>query len=91
MYQPCVKFISHTVSYAGFMVMIIVSSFQFSDEQKNLVDFYEFLPPNLTMMYEMYMENSALKYRFDFPEVHFKIRHDKPTVMDVLITIWIAG
>lgn len=91
MYQPCVKFMSHTISYAGFMIMIIVSSFQFSDEQKNLIEFYEYLPSNLTLKYENYMKNNDLKYRLDFPIYRFKIRHDKPTVMDILITIWIAG
>lgn len=71
--------------------MIIVSSFQFSEEEKNFTEFYDYLPDNFTDEYETYMNYSDLTYHLSFPNYHFKIRHDKPTVMDILITIWIAG
>lgn len=71
--------------------MIIVSSFQFSEEEKNFTEFYDYLPDNFTDEYETYMNYSDLTYHLSFQNYHFKIRHDKPTVMDVLITIWIAG
>jgi hypothetical protein len=91
MYQPCVKFLSHTITYVVFILMLIISSIQFSSEEKATKRMLEILPDNLTYNYTAYMENQSLKYRFNVVNLDFPVRRDKPSAMDVFISIWIAG
>lgn len=91
MYQPCVKFLSHTVSYMAFILMIIISSIQFSEEEKATMRLHELLPNNLSVNYSSYLAFQNIKYKFETRNENFPIRRDRPSLMDILISIWIAG
>jgi len=89
MYQPFVKFLSHTISYMIFIVLLIVSSVKFSSEQMSTKKFSDFLPENLFSNYTTYANRDDLEYKFEFSD--FYIRMDQPSEMDIAITIWIIG
>lgn len=91
MYQPCVKFISHTLTYMVFIIMIIVSSVQFSEEQKNTKKFSNHLPNVFYNNYTTYSLNKTLIHKLHFRNLDFSLRRDQPSEMDIAITIWIIG
>jgi hypothetical protein len=88
MQQPCVKFLSHTVTYLAFIIMIIVSSVQFSEEQKNMMKFSKLVDSKYDN-YTNYFIRNDLKYKFEAGD--FYIRRDDPSELDIAITIWIIG
>jgi hypothetical protein len=88
MCQPCVKFISHTITYIVFILLIIISSLQFAQDEKQARKFsnlYPALMPNFTD----YVNNVYLKYRFN--ENDFYLRSSFPSNIDFVISIWIFG
>lgn len=86
--QPCVKFISHTITYMIFIILIIVSSVKFSEEQKESVKFSKLMPENLYNNYTSYV-SLPIDYKFEF--VDFWVRNHVPSELDIAITIWIIG
>ena len=89
MTQPCIKFIAHTITYLAFIIMIILSSLQFSVEEGTSSRFSEHLDKILYKNYTQYRLNDKLVFKFDF--IDFFIRKNKPTALDLTITIWITG
>lgn len=91
MYQPCIKFLSHTISYLIFILIIIISSIQFSEEQKNTIKLSEHLTEIYLKNFSTYMSKKDLKYKLEFEDIDFSIRRDSPSVIDIFITIFIVG
>lgn len=91
MYQPCIKFLSHTIAYLIFITLLIISSVQFAVEQKNTIKLSQHLTENFFKNYSTYMSKNDLKYKFDFENIDFSIRRDSPSVIDITITIFIVG
>lgn len=74
-----------------FVILIIVSSFKFVEEEKNTIKISKHLPSVMYSNYTTYMKIQGLQYKFNFNNLDFSIRNDYPSQMDILITIWIAG
>lgn len=91
MYQPCIKFLSHTISYLIFILIIIISSIQFSEEQKNTIKLSEHLTDFFFKNFSAYMSKKDLKYKLEFEDIDFSIRRDCPSAIDIFITIFIFG
>jgi hypothetical protein len=88
MRQPCIKFISHTVTYIGFIGMIIVSSLKFAEEQQSRERF-SFSFPQYAQIFSNYASNTTFKYRF--PNSDFYIRMQQPSNLDYAISLWVLG
>ena len=68
--------------------MIILSCLQTPEEQKTSERFSD-LYPSFNQTFYDYSTNTALKIRF--PTSDFYIRMHKPSNLDYMITLWIAG
>lgn len=88
MSQPCIKFVTHTTFYVVFIALIIVSSLQFAEVEKNAVKFSDFYP-KFVDNFTSYVNNSNLKYKFF--DSDFYIRPSFPSNIDIVITIWVIG
>jgi hypothetical protein len=90
MNQPCIKFISHSISYMIFIIMIITSSILFQKEEINKTSFENFLKENnLYNNFSCYFQDYLSDKVGDLNQ--FKMRADKPNTFDILISIWIIG
>jgi hypothetical protein len=93
MKQPCIKFISHTISYMAFIIMLIISSLQFAAEQQDTIKLSSFLnmshSPIFFNNYTSYVERTDIPEHYKFSD--FSIRIDRPSSLDIAITIWIIG
>lgn len=85
--QPCVKFVAHTATYIIFILMIIISSIQYSIEETP--KFSSYLGDQLFATYIQYRSQALPQYRFDFKD--FYVRKEAPTALEFIITIWIMG
>jgi hypothetical protein len=88
MSQPCVKFVISIISYAGFVSLLIVSSLQFAQVEKESSRFSVRFPvfkDNLTE----YVERTDLRYRFFQDD--FYLRASVPNTIDLVISIWVVG
>jgi hypothetical protein len=92
MNQPCVKFLSHTVSYIIFIIMLITSSIQLSNEQAYLEKFSAFIG-DYFQNYTTYQNGStfSMNMTYHFKLNDFFIRMHKPSELDVTLTIMIIG
>ncbi len=86
--QPCIKFVAHTIMYLVFVVLIMISSLQFTNQEKNESRFSKHYP-NLTVTMETYVNNTDLPYRAAFAD--FYLRPSLPNQLDIVINIWIIG
>lgn len=85
---PCIKFITFSMSYLGFMVLLIISSLRFI--QLDLTDgLFSDLYPAFKHNYENYINNHNLTYKF--PIADFYIRNTKPNSIDIAICVWLLG
>ncbi|CAF3484392.1 unnamed protein product [Rotaria sp. Silwood1] len=93
--QPCIKFIGHTISYAIFIILIILSSLLFAGEfqkpLKRLINIY----PNLTQLLndtinlcQNTYSNSCTYYPQNYD---FYFRQSTPTWIDIAITVFVIG
>ena len=88
MAQPCIKFITHTTFYLIFIVLIIVSSLQFSQDEAFSPKFSKDFPA-MYQNYTNYFHKKNLTYKFF--EKDFYIRPSFPGHIDIAITIFIIG
>ena len=88
MNQPCIKFLSHTVSYAVFIIMIIVSSITFSEEQRNREKFSIKFAERFDNYTEYFLQAD---FKYKFPLIDFYMRMSRPSHLDIAISIWIIG
>lgn len=89
MSQPCVKFLSHTISYMIFILMLVLSSIKYYQETKCAISFSSLLGKSLYANFTTYFKKDSLKYKFNSED--FILRVDQPDEMGVIMTIWIAG
>ena len=85
---PFIKFLTFTISYMGFVCMIIASSLQFESDQKHRERFSH-VYPDFHENFTAYVENEELHYRFEAPD--FYIRKNQPDYLDIAICIWLFG
>ena len=85
---PFIKFFTFTISYIGFVFMIISSSLQLQNEQKNRERFSKIYEEHV-LNYSAYINNSELKYKFKTDD--FFIRKNNPDYLDIAICIWLLG
>ncbi|CAF0993566.1 unnamed protein product [Brachionus calyciflorus] len=86
--QPCIKFILCVTSYVFLVIFMILSSIELDFDEINQRQFstnYPIFYNNFTS----YVTNKNLTYRFDVND--FYIRSTKPSLVDLLISIWILG
>ena len=85
---PYIKFLSFSVSYLAFIVILIASDFQYaaveSESEKLSVSFSQYYEN-----YVSYAENKNLTYRFPATDMYF--RRDMPHYIDIVICIWVFG
>ncbi|CAF1291792.1 unnamed protein product [Adineta steineri] len=93
--QPCIKFIGHTITYAVFIVLIIVSSFLFASESKkdlvqlkNISTLSDTLNKALEDQKTNNYSNSTCRI---YPVPNFVFRADKPTWIDITISVFVFG
>ena len=87
---PCIKFLSHTFSYAVFICLIVYSSIQFQTEQDGFEKLSKFLSSNSFSSYKSFKNvNQYSKYNFKF--LDFYIRQESPSLLDYIIIIFVAG
>ncbi|CAF1249920.1 unnamed protein product, partial [Didymodactylos carnosus] len=92
--QPCIKFLSHIISYVIFIVFIIVSSLLFASELKQKKIKLSDYNPNISMA----LQNSISQCKTSLynctyiPEYSdFYFRKQSPTWSDVAISIFVIG
>jgi hypothetical protein len=88
MSQPFVKFVAQTLSYMVFVALIIASTIEFAELEAD-VDCFSDLYPNFTKAFSHYVEREDLKYKFF--ESDFYFRPYAPSVIDLIISVWIVG
>ncbi|CAF4832795.1 unnamed protein product [Rotaria sp. Silwood1] len=93
--QPCIKFIGHIISYAIFIVLIIVSSLLFASELKNQSKRLSTLHPNISLALNQSITNannsSAIKDCDIYPDDDLYFRANKPTWIDITISVFVVG
>ncbi len=93
--QPCIKFLGHTISYAVFILLIILSSLLFAGEfQKPLdrlavdyPDVSDSLNISIGLCQTTYSNNCVIYPHDD--DMYF--RPNKPTWIDIAITVFVVG
>lgn len=88
MRQPCIKFVSYIISYLVLVGLLVISTLQFSDEEANKQKFSDCFPTFLNN-FTNYANNERLTYRFEVSD--FYLRMEKPTLLDMIISVWILG
>lgn len=69
--------------------MIIISSVQFADEERNLEQFSKTFSKQYQDIFTNYTNNVNFIYRFNVSDFH--IRTSSPSTLDYFINIWIIG
>ena len=85
---PYIKFITYTISYLLFILLVVISSLIAPNDEKHRDKFSVFYP-EYAEIYHKYVENEHLTYKF--PTNDFFIRNYKPSVLDVVICVWLFG
>jgi hypothetical protein len=88
MSQPFVKFVAQTLSYMVFVALIIASTIEFAQIETR-AERFSTQYPNFTKNFVHYVEREDLKYKFF--ESDFYIREFAPSLIDVIISVWIVG
>ena len=88
MSNPCVKFVSHSLSYIVFIIIIVISSTKFADFESSTQKFSSIFPKYTSNMTD-YVNRSDLGYRYFNND--FYLRPSAPGYLDVILTIWIVG
>jgi hypothetical protein len=87
------KFLGHTISYAIFIVLIIVSSFLFAEEfKKNLKRLTVSGYQHISLALNDSLSNSANKTDcILYPVTDFYFRANAPTWIDITISVFVVG
>lgn len=85
---PSIKFITFTISYIVFIIMLVASSLQFAEEEKQREKFSTFYPEYLNN-FTLYFKNENLKYKFETED--FYIRNNVFRNIDLAICVWLIG
>ncbi|CAF0998099.1 unnamed protein product [Adineta ricciae] len=89
--QPYIKFLGQTITYALFIVLIIVSSFLFADEASKPLEKLS----NISNLSLALNQSRNEKNNFNNCEVYpvddMKFRADKPTWIDITISVFVVG
>ncbi|CAF2369850.1 unnamed protein product [Rotaria sp. Silwood2] len=93
--QPCIKFIGHIISYAIFIVLIIVSSLLFASElkkQSTHLSHYKNISFALNQSLTNAKDLSATGGDCDiYPNDDLVFRAHKPTWIDITISVFVVG
>jgi hypothetical protein len=85
---PYIKFVTFTISYLFFILLILISSLQLPEKEKQTHKFSEVFHDRLDL-FEHYVENHELTYRFEVNDFHIRPHH--PFVVDIIICVWLLG
>lgn len=88
MHLPCIKFISFTISYIIFLVLIIATSLRLDYDFSTFIQFSKVYPDRV-LNYTDYIKNEAISIRF-IP-TDFYLRSDSPVTLDLVVCIWLFG
>jgi len=88
MHLPCIKFITFTLSYITFLVLIIATSLRLDDENSLNAQFSKLYPDRM-VNYTNYINNNAVGIRFVPSD--FYLRNDTPVSLDLVVCIWLFG
>lgn len=93
MKQPYIKFLGHTISYAVFIVLIIVSSFLFAEQfqENDLIDL-----KTISNRTSDILNKTIEKYKNAtdcvlYPVDNLVFRANTPTGIDIAITVFVVG
>ncbi|CAF1556535.1 unnamed protein product [Rotaria magnacalcarata] len=93
--QPCIKFIGHIISYAIFIVLIIVSSLLFAGELKKPLTKLSVRYPGLSLALNQSLtnaHNSSNGFDCDiYPDDDLYFRANRPTWIDITISVFVIG
>ena len=85
---PCIKFITFTLSYTLFIVMMVIVSLRLQQDYSTYEKFSHSYP-NFFENYTNYFENKNLSIRFGASD--FFIRNTIPNSLDLVVCIWLFG
>ena len=88
MHLPCIKFITFTISYIIFLVLIIATSLRLDYDFSTFIQFSKVYPDRV-LNYTNYIKNEAISIRF-IP-TDFYLRSDSPVTLDLVVCIWLFG
>src|SRR5689334_331159 len=87
---PCIRFVSFTLSYLTFIILITASSLQFAANEKYTKSrLSQSFPDQFQNYYVNYSQRTDLAIKF--PTNDFYIRHSTPLRLDIAICIFILG
>ena len=91
--QPCIKFLGHTISYAIFICLIIVSSFLFAGEfNEKLQKLNETKFGNISEGLQRSREEiDNASDCLIYPNNNLVFRAAKPTWIDITISVFVIG
>ncbi|CAF0736641.1 unnamed protein product [Rotaria sordida] len=93
--QPCIKFIGHIISYAIFIVLIIVSSLLFAVELEKPLKRLSSNYSHISIALNRSMTNANNLSNPDecylYPNVDLIFRADRPTWIDITISVFVIG
>ena len=93
--QPCIKFLSHTISYAIFIILIILSSLLFAAEFEKPFKRFSIENRNLSLALNSSIELCRTVYQNScqiYPMNNdFYFRPETPTWIDIVISIFVVG
>jgi len=88
MHLPCIKFITFTLSYITFLVLLIVVSLRFEYDYSAYVQFSKAYQDRV-LNYTNYINNEDIAIRF--VPTDFYIRIDMPSPLDLVVCVWLLG
>lgn len=84
---PCIKFITFTFSYLGFIVLLVLSSLRIVNNDLGEGSFKQMYNDS----YEKYLVYYEKNLTYKFPTKDFYIRTTQPNSIDLAICIWLLG
>ena len=88
------KFLGHTISYAVFIVLIIVSSLLFASEFQKPIHLLSVANPNIFLALQKSAEYKMINNITDcliYPTSNLYFRFDRPTSIDIIISVFVIG
>ncbi|CAF0823158.1 unnamed protein product [Rotaria sordida] len=93
--QPCIKFLGHTISYAIFIILIILSSLLFAGEFQKPLKRFENIYPDLPQVLNETIYLCQTTYSnicTYYPQDNdFYFRQSTPTWIDIAISVFVIG
>lgn len=88
---PFIKFLTCTISYFIFVLLVVISSLMCPEQQKGRLRFSTIFPEYAAIFGNYSHLQSNHEYKYIFPTPDFYIREHDYEILDFVICIWLLG